>query len=327
MPKDMSSITIKGEEIPIEITKIEVHKLRFFEDNPRVYSVVHAGGKSPSQEEIQTKLRALEHVKQLIHDIKSNDGLIDPLIVKSGSFEVLEGNSRLAAYMSLIDIDPIKWGLVKCWLLPEDISEKQIYSILGQYHLKGKKDWAPYEQAGFLYRRHKNQNVSIQSLNEEVGLGIAATQLLINTYEFMLIHGEDNINRWSYYEEYLKSKLIKKVRDQFPEMDKTIVEKIRSGDISRAVDIREKLKVVCKSVNSNLAIVKKFTANKISLDSAFERTEGKGFTSATYLRLHRFRSWVVSPETRQDIKKAEGAAKGKMTFEIKKIHGILEKYL
>ena len=327
MKNESSSITIKGEEIPVINTKLEVVKLKFFADNPRVYTVVHAGGKAPTQEEIEKKLRKLEHVKQLVHDIKSNNGLIDPMIVKDGTFEVLEGNSRLAAYRSLFNLDPIKWGLAKCWVLPADISEMQIYAILGQYHLKGKKDWAPYEQAGFLYRRHINQNVSIEQLNEEVGLGIRATNQLIDTYKFMLSHGEDNINRWSYYEEYLKSNIIKKAREMFPELDSTIVAKVRSGEIKRAVDIREKLRDVAKAVKKDKSTLKKLANNKISLDQAFNETDKKGYTSQSYQRINRFRTWLISDEVKSDIETASGPTGEKIHYEIKKVHTILGKHL
>lgn len=72
-------------------------------DNPRVYSVVRANGKQPTQEEIQQQLSDLEHVKELREDIKRNGGLIEPLIVRGGSLDVLEGNSRLAAYRKLAE--------------------------------------------------------------------------------------------------------------------------------------------------------------------------------------------------------------------------------
>src|SRR5262249_48545141 len=47
--------------------------------------------------EIYEELLEQEHVRELKDDIKLNGGLIDPLIVKDNTFEVLEGNSRLAA--------------------------------------------------------------------------------------------------------------------------------------------------------------------------------------------------------------------------------------
>jgi ParB-like nuclease domain len=107
-------------------------------------------------------------LKALIHDISDNGGLIDPLVVRDKDFVVLEGNSRLAAYRFLASKDPIKWAKAKCTILPADIDEKLVFALLGQYHVKGKKDWVPYEKAGFLYRRHKQQKVVLSTIAAEL---------------------------------------------------------------------------------------------------------------------------------------------------------------
>jgi hypothetical protein len=44
------------------------------------------------------------------------------------------------------------------------VTDSAIASLLGQLHLKGKKDWRPYEQASFLYRRHHKDEISIPAL-------------------------------------------------------------------------------------------------------------------------------------------------------------------
>ena len=98
------SLVIRGKDIPVSIQFLDLTKLEFFKDNPRIYSVVHEGGKGPTQDDIETQLQAMDHVKQLCHDIKENGGQIDPLIVRKtrpGTYEVIEGNSRLAAYRLL----------------------------------------------------------------------------------------------------------------------------------------------------------------------------------------------------------------------------------
>src|SRR5262249_50674113 len=138
-----NTILIRGEEIPVTDKTLEQAKLRFYPENPRVYSVLHSDGEAPSQDEIQQRLLQMEHVKQLIQDIRLNGGLIEPLIVRDGTLEVLEGNSRLAAYRSLAKSDPVKWGYVKCTVLPHSIDESLVFALLGQFHIKGKKDWAP----------------------------------------------------------------------------------------------------------------------------------------------------------------------------------------
>ena len=77
---------IRGQEVPVVTKMIEQDTLRFYADNPRVYSVVRSGGKTkPSQEDIQEQLQRFEHVKELREDIRLNKGLLEPLIVKAGT--------------------------------------------------------------------------------------------------------------------------------------------------------------------------------------------------------------------------------------------------
>src|ERR1700674_4193937 len=106
-------LLIRGKNIPVRNTELEHAKLRFWHDNPRVYSAIRGNGIVPTQEEIQEHLIKMEHVKALIYDIELNGGLIEPLIVRDGTFDVVEGNSRLAAWRALAKKQPLKWGYVK----------------------------------------------------------------------------------------------------------------------------------------------------------------------------------------------------------------------
>src|SRR5438094_512565 len=121
------AIRLKGKDIPTETSEIEQKKLRFYVDNPRIYSLVRSDGRTPDQDDICKQLQGLDHVRELIHDINSNGGLIDPLIVRDGDLVVLEGNSRLAAYRHLAAKDPLKWNKVRCTVLPADIDEKLVF--------------------------------------------------------------------------------------------------------------------------------------------------------------------------------------------------------
>lgn len=290
-------------------------ELKFFADNPRVYSVVRANGKQPTQEEIQEQLCELEHVKELREDIKRNGGLLEPLIVRGGSFEVLEGNSRLAAYRQLAYKDPIKWGMVKCTVLPDDVDDALVFSLLGQFHIKGKKDWAPYEQAGFLYRRFKNHKVPPKVLSAELGLSTKKVTHLIETYDFMVENDEVDITRWSYYDEYLKSNKIKKARKKHPEMDALIVKSIKSGDIERAMDLRDQLPTVCGSAQ----VLKKFAGGKISLKTAYERAVDSGAESLPYKKASAFRRWITDPEMDALLENCPAKVRDKLMYEFDKI--------
>src|SRR4029077_19362802 len=71
-------LPIRGQTIPTRTGFLPVFDLRFFPDNPRVYSLVHGDDHEPSQEAIERKLLEMDHVKHLIQDIKNHGGLIEP---------------------------------------------------------------------------------------------------------------------------------------------------------------------------------------------------------------------------------------------------------
>src|SRR5262249_21535513 len=159
------------------------------------------------QEDIEAKLQQMDHVKALVHDIKKHGGLIDPLVVKDGTLEVVEGNSRLAAYRLLAQQSP-RWAQVRVRLLPADIDEKAIASLLAQWHLRGKKEWPPYEQAGYLYRRHHEQGISVSALAAEVGISAARVEKIVEAFELMVEQNDTKREHWSYYDELIKSRKI-----------------------------------------------------------------------------------------------------------------------
>jgi hypothetical protein len=157
----LDTLTLRGKEIQVKVGLMAQAELRFYPENPRVYSIVSPDEGKPTQEEIERALKGMDHVKQLVQSIKANGGLTDHLLVRDGDFVVLEGNSRLAAYRILFEREPRQWAQIKCKLLPKDIAEEDVFALLGEYHIIGRKDWAPYEQAGYLYRRQKHHEVSL----------------------------------------------------------------------------------------------------------------------------------------------------------------------
>jgi hypothetical protein len=309
------SLTILGVKIPVTTQFLPQQKLKFFADNPRVYSVVRANGKQPTQEEIQQQLSELEHVRELREDIKRNGGLLEPLIVRGGALEVLEGNSRLAAYRQLAAKEPIKWGMVKCTVLPHDVKDALVFALLGQFHIKGKKDWAPYEQAGFLYRRFKDHKVPTKTLAAELGLSAKKVSHLVDTYQFMVDNDEVDTSRWSYYDEYLKSNKIKKARKKYPEMDALIVKNIKDGKIERAMDLRDQLPTVCASP----AILKRFAEGKLPLNKSYDRAVDSGADSAPYKKAATFRRWLTETDIDSLLLNSPQNLRDKLLYEFEKI--------
>ena len=313
----VDTLIINNEAIPIKVKELPQTKLRFYGENPRIYSLIrHDKDHEVTQSEIESQLLEMEHVKTLKEDIKRNGGLIEPVIVREGTFEVLEGNSRLAAYRALAQKDPITWGNIKCWVLPNTISDSQVFALLGQYHIKGRKDWAPYEQAGFLYRRHTKHNTGIETLCKEIGETRKKVKHLIDTYQFMIDHGEDDVRRWSYYDEYLKSSRIKRARRKFPELDAAVVDMIASGEIPKAVELREQLPLVCDGPKGNF---KRFVEKKVTLSRAFQIADRAGDENDDLKRLTKFRKWIVKHDVKVSLVKSNGRLRKQIRFEVGKL--------
>jgi hypothetical protein len=318
------TMMIRGEDVPVVTKMMEQDTLRFYVDNPRVYSVLRSGGKSrPSQEDIEEQLQRFDHVKELREDIKLNRGLLEPLIVKAGTLEVLEGNSRLAAYRALAAKEPLKWNLVKCTLLPADIDESLIFSLLGRYHVNGKKNWAPYEQAGFLYRRFHKHNVSPQTLAKEAGSSVKEVNRLIEVYGFMEEHGENTIDRWSYYYEYLRSNTIRKARAKHPELDNIVVSKIKSDEIAKAVDLRDQLPTICATPK----VLTKFVRDSGDFAKAYSSAISAGGDNTTLNQIKRFRELITKAETESGLLEGEPRVQKAAVFELRKINDRLKALL
>lgn len=316
------TLIIQGEEIPVKNCVMAHVDMKFYPENPRIYSIVCAGEEVPSQEEIFNRLSKQDHVNQLVQSIKANGGLTDPLIVGEGSLEVFEGNSRLAAYKLLVKQDAIKWGKVKCKLLPEGISEGLIFALLGQYHIIGRKDWAPYEQAGYLWRRNKKQGVSTSIMAKEMGLPENKIKVLIKVYSYMVEHNDNDVQRWSYYDELLKSRPINKCRKEIPEFDKIIVKKIKKGEIPRAVDVRDKVAKICEVGKKPL---KKFLKEGSDLDDCLEIAVARGVDNHLFKTLMKFRGTICDPDTKNDLKKMPAEQLDKCKYELKKIKVAVDK--
>jgi hypothetical protein len=310
------TLRLRGVDVPTVTKEISYKDLRFYVDNPRIYSFVRMDGQTPDQSQILERLQGLEHVRELVQDIRANEGLIDPIIVRDGDMVVLEGNSRLAAYHYLASQDALRWSKVRCTLLPANIDDKLVYALLAQYHVKGKKDWAPYEKAGFIYRRFQEQKVDLPVVAVEMGLTRDEAKHLISVYQFMIDHDDQDRDHWSYYDELLKSRKIAKVREEVSGFDDFIVNEIKTTRIGKAMELRDKLPVIC---TANRRTLKRYMAGTYDLAEAHEAAVAEGGENHALSKLKRFRSWLVATTTEDDLVEAPKAVRDRMQYELKEI--------
>lgn len=327
------TLVIRGKELEVTRSEIEIGKLRFYLENPRVYDSARAeiGNRTPSEDEIKNALVKTEDVKTLTEDIRVNGGLTDSIIVRQDNFQVIEGNRRLASYRQLNEKDPSdsRWKKIKCILIHNPTSS-DINALLGQYHLKGKKEWKPYEQAGFIYRRNKHDEIGEEDISKELGITINKVKSFIKVYEFMRKYDESKkFDRWSYYYSYLTSRATKgrgsvnKARKEKPELDNIIVNKIRSGEIKSAMNLRDRLPYIVASKK----VFNDFLKGESTFDEAWARVESSGSTDDYVVQFKKFRQWLADNESKiiKELTKKDDQASKKIRYEVRQVVKIVNK--
>ncbi len=309
------TITLRKREIKVKSGFVPHTNLLFYAENPRIYSIVwKENGSEPTQEEIFSALSKTDHVREnLVPSIKNNGGLIEPVLVRNNV--VLEGNSRLAAYRVLAQKEPKKWENIRVRILPESISDSEVFSLLGEFHIVGKKDWSPFEQAGYLYRRFKTHDVDEQQLKSEVGLSLAKIRHLIRVYEYMFNVDDRNPERWSYYDELLKSRF-NHTRELYPQFDKKITSMIQNEEIERAVDVRDGLPKIVKVGGNTL---KKFMNGALSYHDALQEAYQRGAGNFYTKKLKDFKDFLADDQVDIEITNVSSEEKKEISYLINKI--------
>jgi len=314
------TMTIGNAIYYVERKEMRQADLKFYSENPRVYSALrHDSLEEPSQEEIENCMKQMDHVKKLKLSIESNGGLIDPLIVRKGDNVVLEGNSRLAAYRILCATDPITWGMIKCVLLPEDISDTAVFQLLGQYHIVGRKDWSPFEQGGYLYRRLKTTKYPVEQMAKELGISKSVARTFVEVYTFMIEHDDVTPDKWSYYEEYLKNTNIKQERKKDPELDNIIVDKVKSGEIEKAQDMRKLGDIIALDNPTSKKAVEEIKTGSLTITEAHNDLNTAVQVTDIIKQLERFRKSINSVEVMNTVLNSEGDSKENVKFVLEKI--------
>ncbi len=146
---------------------------------------------------------------------------------------------------------------------------------------------------------------------------------MIDTYQFMVDHKEVDTERWSYYDEYLKSSKIRKVRQHYPTFDSLIVAKIKSREIARAVDVRQELPIVCGAAKT----LKKFVNGSLTFQDAYEAAMDAGGGSQHLQKVSSFRKWLTRDETGKALDGSAGQVRAKIGYELGKLQARIEALL
>jgi len=279
-------MTLLAETVHSRIGLCSHKELLFDPKNARIQFLLR-GNDNPTQNELFDILKELEHIERLCNQIAHNGGNKEPIIVQNNI--VYEGNSRLTAYRILSPKDVEKWKYIRCIVLPDDFPAKQIDLLLIDYHVKGKKAWDPYEQAGRLYTCIHERGMSVQELSQECLISTRTINRLVKTYQLMTDVNDQDIKSWSYYEQLLKVRNIEESMDTHPKLKAIIIEKIKTKEIPKAADIRDKLPILLKA---NYQTIDSFINGKRSFEQSFIAAEQLVNSDKTPLKLRQFKEYI-----------------------------------
>lgn len=319
--------TIGNKDYEVIQKNIEIRLLKFYIDNPRVYSMFDRSEHDPTQEEMESAMCSMDDVKELRGTIEKNGAIITPLIVKDGDYIVIEGNRRLAACKMLAKKDPVKWATVPCDVYPSDLDDDAIFRILGICHLNGQKKWAPFEEASLIYRRVKSTGKSFKDIAESVGRPQSEIKKYYEIYEMMMNHEDLNSDHWSYYEELHKNQSLKKIKKKIPNFNEAVSDMIKTGKISDAKsDIREKLGKIAKLPEEKaVSTISDVIEGRKTLDEAASEIENLNVD--IYRSINLFRTKIMDPGTRKSLDSLSSEEAAKYIADLKMIQSTITNIL
>ncbi|MFZ1809133.1 MAG: hypothetical protein WAU36_18005, partial [Cyclobacteriaceae bacterium] len=252
MANNKNSIAVLKRNIPVRIEDMDIAKLKFWTENPRVNSAIKKkyGNKIVRDEDIENLLRNEEHVKELLQDIKMNGGLIDEILVKGDI--VLEGNSRLCAYRMLYEKaekagdenEMLKWSYIKAKVIPDNTSTEEIFVILGTWHIKGKKQWDTFEKAAYLKRMNVDHNYNYDRIAEIIGESPGFVENTIIAHDLMINNKVFEPEKYSYFIEMVRNKTINQEQKKNPDTQQKIIKAIKLGQFNKAEEMRDMPKIL-----------------------------------------------------------------------------------
>lgn len=278
-------INILGEEIPCHYEMLSIEKLRFFFNNPRVYSCINGQviPDDPDERQALIEKQMLQEpsVKNLIPRIKKHGGLQESILVRYDTMEVIEGNSRLTVYRYLDRTDlknKGKWERIHCQVV-SSLTDKQQYAYLSQVHIEGKTPWVSYEKANQAFVMKKKEQYSDDDIAATLGISKLELDKRVRVIEIMDKSGDQDRSHFSHYNVLLRTRKIAEELDVNPKLKKLLISKIRgqgkegAGDSDfKAQDLRDKLPIIIEKKRT----LQRFMDSKLSLDEAYQNARLSG---------------------------------------------------
>ena len=323
---DKSEMKILGETIPLSNDYLPIDTLKFLKDNPRVYACTHGHPdfdkliEGEQQDIIFKNLLQEPSVTNLIPDVERHGGLMEPILVRLDTKEVIEGNSRLAVYRILHKKrQGGEWELIPCNII-SSLTDDQQAAFLNQIHVKGKTRWSRYEKANFAYVR-KEQGWSISKIANLFGESESTIRIRVKTVEDMKDNRDPQQSHFSHYEVLRGPKIAPEIRRN-PGLRARVFEDIKNlrsdeeDNNFTAQELRDKLPVI----TTKPKVLRKYIDRTVDLDEAHQGAK----ISHVEEKVKRARG-LIEDVSRKDISRLERNQLNAFKQSVKKLSRAVER--
>ncbi len=238
---------------------IEVEKISFDKDNPRIKMALEKYGEQLNADRIHFALcSATENAKgtssysSLKDSIRASGGIIAPITIRArdNNYECIDGNTRLAIYKQF-NREKVagNWSEIKAVVL-ESANQRDIETIRVSAHLVGSREWPAYEKARYLHYLRNNEFMDYSEMIALCGGNRADIERQIDAYHDMNEYYRDkvddtafHIGRFSGFVELQKPKIKEAIFEAALGLE-DFGEWIRDGKIYKLADVRRLPKVL-----------------------------------------------------------------------------------
>ena len=332
--------TIANTDYQFKEADIPIEKLRFWPENPRVYAEMYSpyGEDAPDltqpqlQQKIYDKLKSHNDVRKLRDQIE-DAGLMDPLIIRKNSrsdtYDVLEGNRRLAACKMILERAKSKkqenlikrFSALSCEITPKDFPESHIFALLGTLHITGKLQWDPFAKASYVKRRVEaliedglHEETALQNAGDELGEKKPTIKIYVANIDLMKFANEKKTTKYSLYDVLNRNKVVRKDLEDST-LKKRWVKSIREWKGEWSTEFRAAVSMTVKDSKA----LKKFQEGKLSLADAAQQAINNGSTDTIFQKVSKFRASMTNAKPRLKRMDVTDKAFSKLKFEFKRL--------
>jgi hypothetical protein len=163
-----------------------------------------------------------------------------------------------------------KWSKIRARVIPEKTSNETIFSILGTWHIKGKKEWDTYEKAAYLKKMFTEYGYDQKKIADAIRESPKFVENHIKAYDLMVENSVYNLSKFSYFLELVKNKKICEISKKEPTVVSKIIKAIKNEKFNKAENIRDLPKILNDKVAK-----REILEEDVDFDDALKTAQGR----------------------------------------------------